>query len=178
MRDPQGRFTGGGVGFWAGKTRSDKTKKAVAAGVKKLWADPEYRKHMSEVHKGQHSSPATEFKFIKGKPKCLDCGKLLINYTSKYCKRHVNVETRSPGWTGNNVGYGALHAWVRKYLGTPSICWYCKITTAKKYHWANVSGEYKREKTDWYRLCVSCHSYYDKNPEKRQQIRQFLERLI
>lgn len=29
---------------------------------RELWRNPEYRKHMSEVHKGQHSSLATEFK--------------------------------------------------------------------------------------------------------------------
>jgi len=30
--------------------------------TKLLWQNPEYRKHMSEVHKGQHSSPNNEFK--------------------------------------------------------------------------------------------------------------------
>ena len=31
----------------------------------------------------------------------------------------------------------------------------------KRYHWANISGEYKRDLTDYKRLCVSCHRYFD-----------------
>ena len=30
--------------------------------TKMLWKNPEYRKHMSKAHKGQRSSPKTEFK--------------------------------------------------------------------------------------------------------------------
>lgn len=29
-------------------------------------------------------------------------------------------------------------------------------------HWANISGKYLRDITDWVRLCVSCHKYFDK----------------
>lgn len=39
---------------------------------KTLWENPTYRKHMQDIHRGQHSSPATEFKkgnipWLKGK---------------------------------------------------------------------------------------------------------------
>jgi len=37
-------------------------KKSIKEVVKKFWQDPNYRKHMSKAHKGQHSSPATEIK--------------------------------------------------------------------------------------------------------------------
>lgn len=64
-------------------------------------------------------------------------------------------------WKGDNVGYSSLHAWVRKKLGTPSKCKHCGTTTAVKFEWANISGEYKRELTDWIRLCKACHNKYD-----------------
>ena len=31
----------------------------------------------------------------------------------------------------------------------------------KKIHWANISGEYKRDLFDYMRLCVPCHKRYD-----------------
>ena len=130
------------------------------------------------IQKGQHLSPATEFKLTKGKPRCLDCGKELYNYNAIYCKLHAQFGERGSSWKGDNVGYGALHHWVKKNLGEPLICWYCNTSTAKKYHWANRSGEYKRDLNDWFRLCVSCHHFYDRDPIKRQDIADFLGRLI
>lgn len=62
-----------------------------------------------------------------------------------------------PSWKGENAGYNAKHVWIRKVLGTPSRCERCKTITAKKYEWANKSRQYKRDITDWERLCVSCH---------------------
>ena len=64
-------------------------------------------------------------------------------------------------WKGDDVGYDALHSWVKKELGQPSRCEHCKTTKRRKYHWANKSGEYRRLLSDWIRLCVPCHSKYD-----------------
>jgi hypothetical protein len=64
---------------------------------------------------------------------------------------------KSHNWKGSNVGYGALHQWVRKELGKPSKCERCGSTEAKRYEWANISLESKRDLSDWERLCVSCH---------------------
>ena len=67
-------------------------------------------------------------------------------------------------WKGDEVGYQALHAWVRRQLGTPDTCEHCgKIGLEYPFiHWANKSGEYKRNIRDWLRLCVKCHSKHDK----------------
>lgn len=83
--------------------------------------------------------------------------KISISKTGK-CKGIEN-----PIWLGDNVGYTALHAWVRRQLGTPMECSKCGTTKAKMYHWANVSGKYKRSNglEDWIRLCVKCHSLLD-----------------
>lgn len=68
-------------------------------------------------------------------------------------------------WKGDKVGYYALHAWVRRNLGTPSECSECGFTSdnRRQFHWANISHEYKRDLDDWARLCVMCHKAYDSN---------------
>ena len=69
----------------------------------------------------------------------------------------------NPNWKGDNICYISLHGWVARNLGKPMECSKCSTTKAKMYHWANVSGEYKRSNglNDWIRLCVSCHSFFD-----------------
>jgi len=66
-------------------------------------------------------------------------------------------------WKGDNVGYRALHRWVEGQLGKPDGCEECGRTglTARKIHWANMSHQYKRDISDWKRLCVKCHKQYD-----------------
>ena|SRR3990167_5050758 len=54
-------------------------------------------------------------------------------------------------------GYRGLHNWVERELGKPSLCAICGDDYRRMYHWANISGEYKRELSDWRRLCVPCH---------------------
>lgn len=72
------------------------------------------------------------------------------------------------GWKGDEVGYHGLHKWVYKKLGSPSKCEDCNLDDKnRKYHWANISQEYKRELTDWKRLCCSCHKLYDLNYKKQ-----------
>jgi hypothetical protein len=65
-------------------------------------------------------------------------------------------------WNGDKVGYMGLHAWIRKQLDSPSLCDHCKSTTEKRYEWANINGEYRRDPKDWIRLCRSCHIIYDR----------------
>lgn len=67
-------------------------------------------------------------------------------------------------WKGNVVGYSALHRWIRKVLGTPTTCEDCGKTglTGRKIGWANRSGLYTRNLSDWIRLCKKCHSHYDR----------------
>ena len=145
-----------------GKVHTNKTKKIISNKVKGFWQQDDYKKHMSLAHKGQHSSPATEFKFVKGRPFCKDCNKQLINYDALYCKYHSKIGNRNWNWKGDSVGYGALHTWIKKRLGKPQKCEHCQSTNKKMYHWANKSGTYKRNLSDWLRLCVSCHRKYDR----------------
>lgn len=78
-------------------------------------------------------------------------------------KKRPDVSGPNSGsWKGDDVGYAGVHTWVYKILGKPRKCERCLNTQKKVYHWSNISGEYKRELNDWQRLCVSCHSKFDR----------------
>ena len=73
----------------------------------------------------------------------------------------INFGNKNGMWKGDKVGYAGLHYWVESRLGKPRHCAYCQRTDRKRYEWANISKAYKRELSDWIRLCRSCHVYYD-----------------
>lgn len=105
-------------------------------------------KPWSATQKGIHLSPDTEFK--KGR---------INERKGKKCPEMS--EDKHPQWMGDKVGYSALHRWVVSKLGKPNYCAYCHCEDKKRYHWANISHCYKRDLSDWIRLCVSCHKLYD-----------------
>ena len=65
-------------------------------------------------------------------------------------------------WKGEKVGYLGVHNWVRTKLGSPNKCEHCGATNNQRYEWANKSGKYKRDLSDWLRLCCKCHFRFDK----------------
>lgn len=69
--------------------------------------------------------------------------------------------TANPMWKGDFVKYPALHTWMITNYGRPNECEFCGSTDRKMYHWANKTGMYKRDRSDWLRLCVPCHKKYD-----------------
>ena len=75
----------------------------------------------------------------------------------------ANRREKNGMWKGDKVGYYGLHIWVTGHLGRPLKCEHCKKSGLKgrQIHWANKSGEYKRDLADWIRLCVPCHKKYD-----------------
>lgn len=78
-------------------------------------------------------------------------------------------------WKALNVGYRALHSWIQRELGTPNKCSYCpKKGKGHNMHWANISGEYRRDKSDWIRLCPSCHGIFDSTRRGISNIRNGL----
>lgn len=64
-------------------------------------------------------------------------------------------------WKGDKASYAAKHIWVKYHFGSPQGCERCGIDEKRMYHWANISGQYKRERDDWERLCVPCHKRTD-----------------
>lgn len=116
------------------------------------------RKKISDAGKGRKQSLET----IAKRAKSL-MGKIPWN-KGKKCPE-ISGE-KSYNWKGDNVGYWGIHDWIRKELGRPMHCALCQSVTAKKYEWANISHLYKRELSDWVRLCTKCHIAYDKGKIK------------
>jgi hypothetical protein len=75
---------------------------------------------------------------------------------------HSPTGKDSPHWRGDEVGYGGLHDWMTKQYGQPVGCEDCGTTDPdKRYEWANISGEYRRDRSDFRRLCKKCHNDLD-----------------
>lgn len=67
----------------------------------------------------------------------------------------------TPGnYKGEKASYSAHHHWAKYHLGKASKCENCE-TVEGRFEWANLSGEYKRELSDWASLCILCHRLID-----------------
>ena len=131
---------------------------AFPKGHKSYWTE-ETKKKYSREHSGvnnsfygkKHSKQAIEKNRIAhiGKP------------SNKGQKRYDIIGEKHFAWKGDKVGYEALHTWVSRRLGKPNHCAVCQTTEAKRFAWANISHSYKRDLSDWIRLCYSCHKLYD-----------------
>jgi len=116
----------------------------------------EWKKNISEAvkknlpstvfKKGQRASRATEFK--KGE----------------------NLGINHHAWKGDSAGYIALHSWVHRHKSKPSKCPYCD--EEKSLHAHNLSGEYKRELSDWLYLCQNCHAKLHKIKNNKTEIKK------
>jgi len=86
-------------------------------------------------------------------------------FVKGYVQLPYNNDENHGRWKGDDAGYRAIHQWIARKLGTPMKCTFCLTVKAKRFHWANISGEYTREFKDWIRLCPSCHKNFDKRGE-------------
>ena len=92
------------------------------------------------------------------------CGykfRVIPSNSGQFTHESSNQEKNSQ-WKGNAVGYTALHDWVRRHKGTPSLCELCGAIKAPRFEWANKSKKYLRNLDDWIRLCSKCHKVFDK----------------
>jgi hypothetical protein len=108
---------------------------------------------------------------------CNHCGQEFFKKTgtstmnweqARFCSRSCGAQASGfkkghtpANWKGDTAGYAAIHIWMRNHYGTPQECEHCGTKEDRRYHWANVSGTYQRDRTDWLRLCVPCHKKYD-----------------
>jgi hypothetical protein len=62
-----------------------------------------------------------------------------------------------------DYSYDDIHRWIKVEKGQSNKCEYCKkiYKNLSHMHWANKSGEYKKDVNDWLRLCRWCHKKYD-----------------
>lgn len=76
-------------------------------------------------------------------------------------KKGEVAEASNSQWKGAKASYSAIHHWVRRKLGKACKCELCGTSEIRKYHWANISGQYRRDLSDYFQLCVPCHKKYD-----------------
>lgn len=81
-------------------------------------------------------------------------------FCSQSCKGRAVPEELHSSWKGDDVGYHGIHSWVNKHKGRADAqkCVFCKKQARD---WANIDGEYMRNKADYISLCRSCHHRYD-----------------
>jgi phage gpG-like protein len=118
----------------------------------------ETKRKIGELNKGRSPSKETRKKLseaLKGR---------IISKDTRNKIRLSHKGEKNYNWKGDNVSYKGLHKWVGKELGKAIKCIWC--SSVKKVEWANISGKYKRDLTDWFQLCHSCHMKYDKVSEK------------
>ena len=82
--------------------------------------------------------------------RCNKCGR---------AKGKVEHDCSNPDFPNNKIHYRALHKWIRRNFEEPKECENCDIT--ENLDWANISQEYKRDRSDWKVLCRSCHMKED-----------------
>lgn len=80
--------------------------------------------------------------------------------TPRVASKRDQRGSKNTGWRGDAAGYKAMHLRVTSARGAPSECEQCKTTTAKRFEWASLSGNYG-DVNDYIRLCCSCHHKMD-----------------
>lgn len=71
------------------------------------------------------------------------------------------ILSKSSNWKGKKATYCAKHRWIYYWFGKASKCEHCGTLKALKYEWANISGKYNRNITDYKQLCTKCHKIFD-----------------
>ena len=72
----------------------------------------------------------------------------------------INKGKNNGMWKGDNVGYRALHEYIRKYKPEPERCKICGKKT-DKLELSNKDHRYTRNIEDYWYLCRKCHLRYD-----------------
>lgn len=142
----------------------------------------EHRANLSAALKGRTAHNKRD----PQQAKCLECGIDFLHknppsrprkFCSLTCQRANSVRKSHQrvyqsgenhhNWKGDNVGYFGVHSWVEKVAGKPQKCQQCGCTDAPKFHWHNINGQYRRDLSDWQRLCTKCHAHVHKAWEAR-----------
>lgn len=112
----------------------------------------------------------TKYKMIDGKwhkSQCLDCGVWRLSHIPGKCHTCTWKNKRNPV-IAHGVPikhYHKAHYHIAKNYGKPTTCEKCGLhdKNTRRFHWANLSGEYNLDRSDWLRLCASCHKLMDNN---------------
>lgn len=136
-----------------------------------------YKKYCSHICYSEARWPKDnrKFKKIDGewyRTQCIECNKWRKTYKLGKCHECRWKDERNPVIAHGIVipQYHAVHWWVNKQFGKPTECEECGLidNNSRRFHWANLSGLYKKDRSDWLRLCVSCHKLMD---NKRKEVK-------
>lgn len=120
---------------------------------------------------------------------CMECGKHFMAVATevkrrgggaKVCSRECYYKYQpkmlEEKFSGMKMTYGSVHIWVKRKLGKPMKCSSCGTDDKNTlYDWSNISGEYRRDLSDWQRLCRKCHIDFDvKHNNKSDKFRSSL----
>lgn len=151
--------------------------------TKALWSNPEYRKRMSEAHKGKiHNGSFKRGHGIIGGWKSESGRRKKIGIANSGAKNFFFGKKlkgeKSGRWKGDAVGYIALHSWLKRQFGRPDKCENRNCVYPRKaangrvllrptgFEWANLDGVYARDRKHWVMLCCHCHRIFDKSKDK------------
>lgn len=83
-----------------------------------------------------------------------------------------NTGKKSSQWLGHNIGYAAIHAWVRRHYGGADHCENPKCEGKSiLFEWALKKGEtYRRSRAAFVSLCRSCHRKMDFTESTRLKV--------
>ncbi|SRR6266704_1832896 len=71
-----------------------------------------------------------------------------------------------PKWKGDDVGYMALHTWMRSNYPKIGRCERCGSKKKRTYYASKSHARYTRDREDWLELCAKCHAKYDEKSAK------------
>lgn len=134
-------------GVYKHKKLSEETKAKIGSYFRGRKLSEEHKKKIKEGHAkywlGKHRDDKTKEK--------LRLSPVLKN----------RIRENNATWKGDKASYLAFHSRVQRYRGKASKCTICKTEDAKKYEWANLTGNYSNI-FDYQEMCTTCHIKYDK----------------
>lgn len=154
------------MGAKIGHTVSEETRHKISVAFKGRKLSQEHKDKISKGNSGIVRSPEAIENYKKAANRPDKNGTFRKGFTpwNKGIKFEAITGPKNPNWKGDQVSYFSLHKWVERHLGKPDKCEHCGTIDKKDpkyFQWANKSHEYKRDLTDWVRLCRDCHDKYD-----------------
>lgn len=119
--------------------------------------------------------PKKNRKFIKidgvwYKGVCNSCQKPIKGQYANECIDCYKSRIHNPVKIGGKIieHYRKVHFWMNDNFGRPTECESCGFSSDnnRQFHWANLSGKYLFDRSDWKRLCVKCHVLMDRKGVK------------
>lgn len=145
----------GKYSYWAGKPRSEKTRRKIGDAHRGKALTAEHRKNISEAHKASGLKPPGRVEYWP----LSEESKAKISASRK--GKHGGPSHHN--WK-ENAGYDAMHSYARRNFEKPLGCEHCGEIGRKKYEWAlRNPPAMSRDRATWLYLCVPCHIRYDQS---------------